>query len=117
MSFIIYMFLKYDFCLLYSFQGQEITNTAFCYPALFVSDLKYFKVNISFVTNLHDFSNKPYPNLSNQGGAGADAGEDGKVPAAEEAAPAAVVKLDNANFEDEVKEGIVFVKVGIARTR
>ena len=68
------------------------------------------------MSNLHDFSNKPYPN-PNQGGAGADAGEDGKVPAAQDAATAAVVKLDNANFEDEVKDGVVFVKVGEATTR
>jgi len=63
--------------------------------------------NYKGARNLADL--KDYIN-TNKGGAGADASEDGKVPAAEEAAPAAVVKLDNANFEDEVKEGIVFVK-------
>eukprot|EP00088_Acartia_fossae_P060237 TRINITY_DN7208_c0_g1_i1.p1 TRINITY_DN7208_c0_g1~~TRINITY_DN7208_c0_g1_i1.p1 ORF type:complete len:398 (-),score=125.61 TRINITY_DN7208_c0_g1_i1:188-1381(-) len=54
------------------------------------------------LSDLKDFVN------ANKGSAGAGASEDGKVP--EPGKPSPVLKLENSNFEDEVKEGIVFVK-------
>ncbi len=44
-------------------------------------------------------------------GAGSAATEDGKVPDAKEEKPNAVLKLEKSNFDEKIKEGVVFVKV------
>lgn len=43
-------------------------------------------------------------------GTGGAAGEDGKVPDVEEETPTAVLKLEKSNFDEKIKEGVVFVK-------
>ena len=48
-----------------------------------------------------------------KGAASAEASEDGKVPEAGDAKPAAALTLDNSNFEETTKEGVSFVKVGV----
>ena len=44
-------------------------------------------------------------------GAGSAATEDGKVPDAKDLKPSAVLKLEKTNFDEKIKEGVVFVKV------
>ena len=44
-------------------------------------------------------------------GAGSAATEDGKVPDAKDLKPSAVLKLEETNFDEKIKEGVVFVKV------
>jgi len=53
------------------------------------------------LSELKDFVN------AQKGSSGSEASEDGKVP---ETGPSPVLKLDNTNFEEKVKEGVVFVK-------
>lgn len=43
-------------------------------------------------------------------GAGSATTEDGKVPDAKEEKPSAVLKLEKSNFDEKIKEGVVFVK-------
>ena len=70
LSFIIHMYLCL-FLLERSLEGQEITNTAFCYlaPHCFYQIYTFFNMYLflcffnnidNFVTNVYDFSNKHY---------------------------------------------------------